>query len=189
MLSTTAITVNFQPFPTLETEGLVLRNVEERDAEAMFALRSDNRIMQYLNRPKAQTIDDAVTLIHSIRTNLQNNTGITWAITQKGNDTLLGTIGFWRIEAQNFRAEIGYLLHTAYQGRGWMSAVIQKVIAYGFEQMQLHSIEAHIDPRNTPSARLLEKANFIREAYFKENLYQDGVFTDTAVYSLLNPAH
>lgn len=183
------MTLNFEPFPTLQTKALLLRKVEEKDAEALFQLRSNKRIMQYLNRPIAQTIDDAFNLIQRIQTDLHNNTGITWAIAQKTDDTLIGTIGFWRIEAQNHRAEIGYLLHADFQGRGWMDAAIKKVIAYGFEQIGLHTIEANIDPRNTPSARLLEKNHFVREAYFKENLFQDGQFTDTAIYSLLNPAH
>jgi ribosomal-protein-alanine N-acetyltransferase len=51
--------------------------------------------------------------------------------------------------------------------------------------MQLHSIEAHINPANAPSAALLEKKGFIREAYFKEDYFFRGQFFDSAVYSLL----
>lgn len=177
-----------QPFPTLETQTLTLRKVERTDAAALFDLRSNDNLMQYLNRPKAKTIDDALTLIQRLETDLQTGAGITWGLAQKGDATLIGTIGFWRIDAPNYRAEIGYLLHGDYHGRGWMDAAIKTVVAYGFEQLGLHSIEARIDPRNTPSARVLEKNHFVQEAHFKENIYQDGAFADTVVYSLLNPA-
>ena len=145
--------------------------------------------MRYINRPLAQTMDDVLKLIQVIETELTRNNGITWAIAQKTDPTLIGTIGFWRIETFNHRAEIGYLLHPHYQGRGWMDAALKQTITYGFEQIGLHSIEANIDPRNAASARLLERNGFVREAYFKENIYADGQYSDSAIYSLLNGAH
>ena len=60
------------------------------------------------------------------------------------------------------------------------------IIEYGFNQMKLHSIEANINPDNIASQQLLEKAGFVREAYFRENYYFGGRFIDSAIYSLLN---
>ena len=51
--------------------------------------------------------------------------------------------------------------------------------------MQLHSLEAKINPSNSASAMLLEKNNFIKEAHFKEDCFWEGEFSDTVVYSLL----
>jgi ribosomal-protein-alanine N-acetyltransferase len=59
------------------------------------------------------------------------------------------------------------------------------VLYYGFEFMKLHSVEANVNPDNTPSIKLLERNNFSREAYFKENYFYDGKFLDTVIYSLL----
>lgn len=53
--------------------------------------------------------------------------------------------------------------------------------------MKLHSIEAHIDPRNIASATLLKKGGFVQEALFKENCFYNDQFSDTAVYSILTP--
>jgi [ribosomal protein S5]-alanine N-acetyltransferase len=66
-----------------------------------------------------------------------------------------------------------------------MKEAIIPVIDYGFNQMGLHSIEAHIDPENIATAALLESCSFIREAYFKENVFFAGRFKNTAIYSLL----
>lgn len=52
---------------------------------------------------------------------------------------------------------------------------------------QPRRIEGRIDPRNIASAKPLEKAGFVREAYFKESYYLQGGFADTAVYSILTP--
>jgi ribosomal-protein-alanine N-acetyltransferase len=66
-----------------------------------------------------------------------------------------------------------------------MTEAFRAVLDYGFENMELHSVEASVNPANTASIKLLEKFNFRRKAYFKESIYYDGKFLDDAVYSLL----
>jgi RimJ/RimL family protein N-acetyltransferase len=61
------------------------------------------------------------------------------------------------------------------------------VIDYGFRAMHLHSIEANVNPDNAASIKLLQRNNFVREAYHKENYYFNGKFLDSAIYSLLTP--
>ncbi len=98
-----------------------------------------------------------------------------------------GSIGLWRIEKENHRAEIGYMLESRLQGKGLMYEALQEVLEYGFRELKRHSIEAQIDPRNTASAALLKKGGFVQEAYFRENYYLRDQFADTAVYSILSP--
>ena len=52
--------------------------------------------------------------------------------------------------------------------------------------MQLHSIEAIIDPENFASEKVLQKNGFVKEAHLKENEFYDGRFLDTVIYSILN---
>ena len=130
----------FQPFPQIATERLLLREITKADAADLFALRSNNDLMRYIDRPLAQTMQDALNLIEIIITALKNNDGITWAITLKNDPQLIGTIAPWRIIKEHYRAEIGYLLSDAFQRQGIMQEAITAVINYGFNIMQLHSI-------------------------------------------------
>jgi ribosomal-protein-alanine N-acetyltransferase len=141
--------------------------------------------MQYILRPIAKTLDDALQLIQIIIDAGINNNGITWAITLKENGQLIGTIGYWQMKKEHYRAEIGYLLSPDFQKKGIMQEAISAVINYGFEVMKLHTIEADVDPNNTASMKLLERNSFIKEGYLKENYFFDGKFSDTVVYSLL----
>ncbi|HSC37593.1 MAG TPA: GNAT family protein, partial [Chitinophagaceae bacterium] len=113
--------------------------------------------------------------------------GITWGIYLKTAPGLIGTIGLWRIIKEHHRAEIGYLLSPAWQRRGLMQEAMEKVLDYGFSVIGLHSVEANVNPDNEASIRILEKNHFVREAYFKENYYYNGVFKDSVIYSLLTP--
>jgi ribosomal-protein-alanine N-acetyltransferase len=177
---------NFSPFPELTTTRLLLRRITNEDAEAILAMRSLDATMQYIDREKMQTIEEALDLVKVINDSLENNNGINWAITLKDEPGLLiGTIGFWRMIKPHYRAEIGYMLHPDHWNKGLMKEAIRAVISYGFGPLCLHSIEAHINPGNAASAALLEKTGFIREAYFKEDYYFRGKFIDSAIYSLL----
>jgi ribosomal-protein-alanine N-acetyltransferase len=176
---------NFNPFPVLTTERLILRRFTYDDAADLFEMRSNETVMQYINRPINKTIDDAVGLIDVIEDLLSKNDGITWCICLKNNNKYIGSIGFWRIEKDRYRAEIGCLLNPVYQGQGIMQEAVTAAVNYGFNVLKLHSVEARVSPGNFASIKLLLKNNFVQEAYFKEDHLHNGRFEDTMVYSLL----
>jgi [ribosomal protein S5]-alanine N-acetyltransferase len=178
----------FTPFPELQTERLLLRQMTLSDAPGVQQLRSQEEVMRYINRPLTRTLEEAERWISVIIDALEKNSGITWCICLKEAPLKhVGSIGLWRIEKENHRAEIGYMLEPTLQGKGIMYEALQKVLEYGFKELKLHSVEAQIDPRNAASAALLKKAGFVQEAYFKENCYHNESFTDTAVYCILTP--
>ena len=176
------VRLDFDPFPVLDTGRLVLRKISVGDAENIFLLRTNDEAMKYINRPALRSTEDAIELI-KIMTNTADR--IVWGITLKNQDRIIGSIGYHRIEKEHYRAEIGYMLSPEYWKTGLMSEAITKVIEFGFNEMNLHSIEAIINPANTVSRKILQKFNFIKEGYFKENFFFEGKFLDSEVYSLL----
>jgi ribosomal-protein-alanine N-acetyltransferase len=177
--------VNFDPFPVLETPRLILREITPGDAPALFKLRSDAGVMEFLSRPRMTSVGEAHSLIQKMLDSRLSNTGIAWAITLKGNSAMIGTVGFWRIDKENYRAEIGYILDRDHWRKGIMSEAFSVMFPYGFRQMNLHSVEANVHVGNKPSALLLGKHGFVQEAHFKENFYFDGRFEDSLIFCLL----
>lgn len=182
----TMLTPNFSPFPELHTDRLLLRKWTLEDAPGLLQLRSDPDVMRYINRPVLSSVEQATAWINMILDSLEKTEGISWCMSLKDSpQEHIGNIGLWRIDKENYRAEVGYMLSPAWQGKGIMYEALVAIIDYGFEQMGLHSIEAQLDPLNLASAALLRKAGFVQEGYYRENCLMNGVFTDTAVYSLL----
>jgi len=179
------ITLNFNPFPVLETERLILRNITKEDVNEMFVLRSTPDIMKYIARPLHKNIEETDAFIKNIHANIESQDFINWAIALKSDNKLIGTIGFYRMQKEHDRAEVGYMLHTDFHKKGIMQEALTAVIKYGFQQMNLHSIEAVIDPRNKASENILTRNNFIKEAHFKENYFFEGDYLDSVHYSLL----
>lgn len=180
------MTLQFTPFPILTTPRLVLRQMRAGDAPWLFVMRSDPAIMKYIPRPVAKAEDEVLALIELCNDFSSKNEAITWAITEKGKDELIGTIGFVHIEKEHFRAEVGYLLHPACHGKGIMKEALTAVMDYGFQVLGAHSLEAVTDPDNTASAMLLEKCGFVKEAHLKENKFILGRFWDAVIYSKLS---
>ena len=181
------LSLNFAPFPEITTERLILKQMIPEDAPALFELRSDPAVMKYIDRPLAKTVDDAAAFIQVVTDLLEKNEAITWGIFLKKGSPLQGTIGFWRVQKEHYRAEIGYLLHPSLHGKGFMQEAIESVLRYGFADMKLHSVEANVKPGNVPSEKLLKRNGFVQEGYFRENYFYNGVFGDSQIFSLLAP--
>ena len=177
--------LSFNPFPVLNTDRLLLRQINDKDVNEIFFLRSDERVMKYIDKAPAETLDDAYEFIRKIAYLEESADAVTWAICLKEYSKLIGTIVFWNIKKEHYRAEIGYTLHPDHWGKGIMQEAFVEVVKYGFNVMKLHSIEANVNPGNAASIRLLERNKFVREAYFRENYYYNGKFLDTAIYSLI----
>jgi ribosomal-protein-alanine N-acetyltransferase len=178
--------INFGKFPLLETERLFFRQITAAHAPDIFRLRTDEKVIKYVDRLPMKNMQEAMDLVKLISDSFDNNNGIAWAIESKETKRTVGDISFWKLIKEHHRAEIGYSALPEYWGKGLMTEAIKKVIEYGFSVMKLHSIEANVNPDNQPSIKLLERAGFVREAYFKENYYFDGKFVDSAIYSLIN---
>lgn len=179
------LNINFDPFPVLETKRLVLRNLRDSDKQDMYDIRSNPETMQYIPRPLAKTVNDAAEVIKMITGFTSRNERINWAITEKGADKLIGVIGYVNLKQENFRGEVGYVLNDKYMGKGIAYEALNAVLGYGFNTINLHSIEAIIRPENSASIKLIEKAGFIKEAYFKDYIFHNGCFYDELVYSII----
>lgn len=179
------LTLSFTPFPILESNRLLLRAVTREDVNEVFELRSNPETMKFIPRPLVTSTDEAMAHIEMITKKIAENEGINWAITLKGNPKLLGIIGHYRVKLENYRSEIGYMLLPNYQNQGITSEAIHLLLDYGFNQLNFHSVEAIIEPKNHASAKVLEKNGFVKEAHFLEDVFWDGQFIDSAVYSLL----
>ena len=128
------LSMNFSPFPHLETDRCFLRQIKQFDAEQVLYLRSDQAVMAFIDKEKMNSMEEANTMVEKIDEALANNNGITWAVCLKKEETMIGTIGFWRLIKEHHRAEIGYTLQPVQWNRGLMTEVMKEVIRFGFKE-------------------------------------------------------
>lgn len=176
----------FTPFPVLKTERLLLRQILMSDADEVFFLRSNEDVIRYVYKEPALSIKDAEDHIELVTKNISANESILWGIALHDEPSkLIGSICYWNLRKEHDRAEIGYVLHPNHWRKGIMKEALMAVIAYGFDIMKLHSIDAWINAENNASAAILEAVGFTKEAYFKEDVFFRDRYFDTIVYSRL----
>ncbi|BDD12022.1 N-acetyltransferase (plasmid) [Fulvitalea axinellae] len=175
----------FDNFPELESERLIFRRFSIDDAPDVFEIRSDDRVMRFMDSHKHRNVYDSEGFISKNFEIYKKGNGLFWAIVEKASGELVGDFAFWRIEKENRRAEIGYSMKPKFWGKGFMTEAMDRLLRFGFTDLNLHSVEAEINPENENSEKVLLRMGFKREAYFRENRFFDGWFLDSAIYSLL----
>ena len=154
---------NFKPFPKLVTDRLILRQMNNEDKDEIFALRSNKKVSQYINRPIAKEVDEALQYIEMINEGIDRNDWVLWAITLKESNQLIGTICLWNFSIEQSKGEVGYELSPELQGKGIMQEAIKAVLEYGFKTIELQTIEGSVQTENQKSIQLLERNKFINK--------------------------
>ncbi|MCC6554757.1 MAG: GNAT family N-acetyltransferase [Polyangiaceae bacterium] len=176
----------FAEFPVLETERLILRRIRMDDAEALFRVCSDHEWLRLWGFPVHRTVDDTRAMIAMLDRSYQERAQLRWGITLRGKDEVLGALGFYRIMRQHYRAEVTYEQNRAASGNGYMTEALRAIVRYGFDKLDLHSIEAGIDPEHRGSLRVADRCGFQREGYLKQNYFFQGKFYDTVLCTAFN---
>jgi len=156
--------MNYIRFREISTKRLLLRQLEDTDDTAIFSLRSDNRVNQFLDRPKPNSIDEARAFISKIINGIAGGESLYWCIALKENKQLIGTICLWNLSADRKTAELGYELHPDHQGKGYMNEAMEAVIDFAFQTAGLSNLEACTHKDNEASGKLLLKHRFELQA-------------------------
>ncbi|MCZ2259909.1 GNAT family N-acetyltransferase [Sporosarcina sp. G11-34] len=172
-------------FPTLETERLILREITKEDANAIFSSLANDEVTRYYGQDSLGNIEEAEKVIDLFAANYIEKRSIRWGIQRKGDQEVIGTIGFHAWFPKHKRAEIGYEIHPDYWRNGYTHEALLEIISYGFEKMDLTRIGAVVFTQNGASNNLLTKIGFQKEGILKDYMYQNGKPHDTYIYSFL----
>ncbi|GGJ31192.1 GNAT family N-acetyltransferase [Deinococcus roseus] len=172
----------FETFPILETERLILREIQATDAPAIYKLFSNPEVTRYHGTSTFQDPEQADDFVHFVQARYQQKGGIRWAIELKATGELLGTLGLNSIVQQ--RTVIGYDLSEAHWGKGYMPEAVQAMLDYAF-QIGLYRVQALVIPGNHGSVRVLEKLGFQQEGLLRAWYHWEGRYWDMLSFSLL----
>ncbi|WP_336958720.1 GNAT family N-acetyltransferase [Chryseobacterium contaminans] len=159
----------------LETERLVLKEINEAHTADILRIRSNEITNQYVKRRSPKTNYDALEFILHIKKETQNKEVAFWGISYKGSWNLIGTICFWNFSQDKKTAEVGYELLPDYHRKGIMSEALSAVVEYGFNKLELQEIIAITNRFNENSKKLLLKHHFILEEGKKDEHNPDSV--------------
>lgn len=171
--------------PTLETERLLLRWLDDRDVAALQEVFSHPDVLRYWGGDPAHDAAGARRLLAQIHDGYARCELFQWGIARRGDDRVVGTCTLTRFDSRNRRAEVGFALGRQHWGHGYASEAMSSLIAFAFAELDLIRLEADADPRNDRSIAVLERLGFLREGLLRERWLVAGEAQDSVVFGLL----
>ncbi|MBI3555132.1 MAG: GNAT family N-acetyltransferase [Deltaproteobacteria bacterium] len=152
--------------PDIETARLLLRQITNADAAALFQIFGDEEAMRYwLTRDLtiAQTHERIERMIQQWQAHGFGD----WAVVDKKSRKMIGYCGLHFIKDMA-EVNLGYLFASDSWGKGYATETGKLAVRFGFEQAGLRQIVGVTRPANQASIKVLEKCGL---SFWKEIIW------------------
>lgn len=171
--------------PTLITQRLRIRPFYTEDAPMVQKLAGDKAISDAtINIPYPYDLRTAEIWIESHSYEVRKGICFNLAVELKEEPCLIGNTSLF-FNREHHRAELGYWIGKPYWGKGYCTEAAAAVLEYGFKELKLQRIFAHVFKDNTASVKVLEKIGMTYEGCLRKHIKKHSCFKDESVYSML----
>ena len=171
--------------PTLETERLILRDVQVTDAEAIYAYSSKPIFYSMMGQKTPASVDEVKNRIEHSFINAHRGMSRNWIVILKSEQRVIGDCGFNVYRPDNRRAEVNYAIDPEYWNQGLATEAMQRVLRFGFEILELNRIQAICSPDNIQSRRVIQKAGMTYEGLLRDYIYFESGPLDMKMHAIL----
>jgi ribosomal-protein-alanine N-acetyltransferase len=183
-MDTSKTELTLDTFPLLYTDRLDLVEITQNHLCDIYKLFGDENVTRFYNLLPLKCEQDAKNIIDWFQNHFKDKLGIRWGIALKGEQNIIGTIGFNSFTKWH-RANIGYDLQTEFWNYGYITEALRVVINFGFNQLEINRIEAEVMQGNVISERVLDKLNFKKEGILRQWMFWNDKHYDMTMFSLL----
>ncbi len=173
------------PSPTLRTERLELRGFQSTDAESLFALHTNARVLRYWDSPPWEDYSRTERFLATCTQMEEEGSGTRLAVELHLGRAFIGWCSVTRWNPTYRSASLGYCFDETRWGHGYATEAVSALIEWAFDTLDLNRVQAETDTRNHASIRVLEKLAFVREGTLREDCVINGEVSDSHVYGLL----
>lgn len=177
--------------PVVRGKGVILRPPRAGDHEAWAALRLESQA--YLQPWEPTWPEDDLTRAAFKRRltiySREMEAGNAWPffIFREPDRALVGAITLSNVRRGVAETgTLGYWIGRRFAGQGHATAAVRAMIAYAFDELRLHRIEAACVPANAASRRVLEKAGFDLEGRARAYLKINGAWADHLLFGCVD---
>jgi ribosomal-protein-alanine N-acetyltransferase len=172
-------------FEELKTKKLTLRKLTPEVYKYVFENLQEEELIKFFG---FNTSDELFPEEEKYRQGLScyGKSLLLFQIIPDDSKRVVGWCGFHTWYINHFRAELGYVMnYEKDMNKGAMTEALAAVINYGFNNMDLHRIEAFVVPGKSASLTLLEKFKFKKEGHLKDHYFKNNKLEDSILYGLL----
>jgi RimJ/RimL family protein N-acetyltransferase len=173
------------PEPPLEDGVVRLRPFEPGDADAITAICQDSEIARWTRVPSPYTDADAEDFLAGVEERRRRGDELGLAVVDVASGALVGSCGLPRIDWEDRRAEIGYLVAAEERGRSVATRAVRLLARWAMGTLGLERMEILAHPDNEPSQLVALSAGFRREGLLRSYHLRKGQREDRVVFALL----
>lgn len=164
-------------------EGLVLRNYTIEDSKSYSRLASNHNIWKFFRDEFPYPYSKEKAREYIEKTCFKNEDNF-FAISL--NCELIGDIHIAKqTDILKLSGFLGYWIAEDFWGKGFMMESVKVITNYIFENTELIRIFARVFSNNYGSIKVLEKAGYIQEGYFKNAIFKEGKIYDQLQFAKL----
>lgn len=144
----------------LETERLLVREIEIADVSNLYELYADESITRYME-PLFEKIEDEIKYTQDYIKNIYGFYGFgMWILVLKETNQVIGRAGLEYKEGYE-GLELGFMLGTKYQHKGYAYEACRAIIDYAVNYLEQKSFRAVVHKENIASRGLCERLGFM----------------------------
>ena len=160
----------------IQGEHIYLRPIGEEDTDRIVAWRNQERVRHNFIYQKPFTREGHEAWL---RTKVASGEVVQFIICEKETDRPVGSVYFRDIDRENKKAEYGIFIgEEDAAGKGIGTETARLAVAYARDVLKLHKLMLRVFADNIGAVKSYEKAGFVREAYLKDEICQDGRYRD-----------
>lgn len=167
----------------IETERLIIRPFQEKDAAGLLDYLSHPRVNCFLDE-KLDTFEEAIA---AVKQRSQDETQ--FAVCLKETDAIIGNLFAMKEEPDTY--SVGWQFNEKSEGKGYAMESAKSLFNSLFCEMKARRIIAYVEEDNVRSQKLCERLGMRKEAYFVEFIsftqHPDGTpkYENTFQYAIL----
>ena len=169
----------------LNGEKVILRNIDVNDCnDEYLSWMNDYETNYYMEtRYSPQTKETIRTFVESI---IESKDSYLFAIIEKTNNKHIGNIKIGPVNNRYKWADISYFIGDKKNKRkGYAVEAIKLICVFGFDELNLHRIQAGTISKNIVSEKALLKAGFIKEGSLREKIERDGIWYNHNIFGMV----
>ena len=168
----------------LETDRLVLESITPNIINYLFENKSEIEIKTYFGIDEQRFLH--LNEMYKKGTEMNNISLFYFLLIEKESQLPVGECGFHTWNLKHRRADVFYNMYNPlFKRKGLMKEALNRILNYGFLELNLHRVQAFVDKQNTPSVKLLQHFTFLKEGTAREDYKVNGTNEDSECYSLL----
>ena len=174
----------FNEFPILKSDRLIMKKIEEKGLEGVFAIYHNERVFEYCGIIPKHNKDTVRKMISHFERDYIKRTRIKWGIFL--NDELAGIIEGFDFNQKVNMCTIGYFLAESYWGKGIATEAVNVLLAFLYNEGNVNRVQAEVMPQNESSKKVLLKNGFMYEGTLRQaTLWSGKGIVDLEIYSIL----